>query len=127
MSQTSNQSFRSVAPSPAQGHLGQRALAPHLVDVLAKVEAALGNRPERPKAERLRDLADCQIRQARAHLYDVARRRRWIGRVSEINPGLVKFYGLTPQRIAQTLNYAKNCRRRAAEALAEARALEIAA
>lgn len=41
-------SIRSVAPSPAQGHVPQRALEPHLADALAKVEAKFGSRKPFP-------------------------------------------------------------------------------
>ena len=85
--------------------------------------------PLAPKAERLRKLAAVQRREGMAGISRLRSERRWIAKLSQTNPGVGRFYGVphSAEARADAARYALSCRRRANEAAAEARALEMAA
>lgn len=85
--------------------------------------------PLAPKAERLRALAKTQRREGMAGIRRLRKERRWIADVSKVQPGVGLFYGVphSAEARADAARYALNCRRRANEAAAEARALEAPA
>ena len=89
---------------------------------LAKLDAPV---PTRTQAEHLRHFAAVQRRQALASLLTVTQTRRWAAKVAAYNSGVRQFYPASAETRASVAKFAANCRKRANEACAKARALEV--
>lgn len=104
-------------------------MAANLETLQSWIAEAAKPAPLAPKAERLRRLANVQRREGMASIRRLRTERRWIADVSKMQRGVGLFFGVPHSAVtrADAARYALDCRRRANEAAAEARALEAAA
>lgn len=107
-------------------------LRPDLQAVLASVnerfDPSRAARSDAERASRLRALAETQTRMGFAYIRDLRNRRRWLRDCAKLNPGVSRFYPAgAPGEVDRVLGIVAGCRRAAAKARAEARALEAAA